>query len=672
MHKMPQLLESLKPWRRPIMWALQISIFTFSGVAGFLLRFDFTVPPMYFRCLTYALPIWIGVKIVVFLAAKLDRGVWRYVTIVDVMRVGLGNLLASAISCIFILAVGPPGFPQSIFVLDLIVCFLATSGLRISVRVIQEANSNARSSRTPAKNALIYGAGAAGITLLKEIRNNPKLAYRVLGFVDDELEKKGLCVAGVTVLGGGENIKSWVKRYGVQTILIAIPSATGVAMTRILELCHAAGAECLTVPGLGEMIENRGLVGQIREVAVEDLLGRTPVRLEEDQIRSTLEGRVVLVTGAAGSIGSELCRQIARFHPAGIVGFDIAESPLFEIEQEMRTTFPKVPFHPEIGSIQNRARLDDVLGLHRPLVVYHAAAYKHVPMMEAHIFEAIENNVFGTYNVAESAAEHGVEDLVMISSDKAVRPTNVMGATKRIAELLLLTLQGGRTKHVAVRFGNVLGSNGSVIPIFKKQIAAGGPITVTHPEMRRFFMTIPEACQLVLQASAIGEGGQICVLDMGHPVKIVDLARNLILLSGLKPDEDIRIEFTGTRPGEKLYEELSTLLEDTIPTGHEKVRIFVGNGMPAGDMLTWLDSLRGICEARDTGRLVVALKEIVEDYNPSTHLLKRVIKFIDQPDLPEVATLDQSGVMSGLDSGIRPRLRGSYHRGTDVARIAIQ
>jgi FlaA1/EpsC-like NDP-sugar epimerase len=309
------------------------------------------------------------------------------------------------------------------------------------------------------------------------------------------------------------------------------------------------------------------------------------------------------------------------------VGFDIAESPLFDIDQEMRRTFPDVPFYPEIGNIQNRNRLDEVFSFHRPLVVYHAAAYKHVPLMEAHVFEAIENNVFGTYNVAEAAADHGVQDMVMISSDKAVRPTNVMGATKRVAELLLKTLQNSRTKYVAVRFGNVLGSNGSVIPTFKRQISAGGPITVTHPEMRRYFMTIPEACQLVLQASAIGEGGQICVLDMGHPVKIVDLAKNLILLSGLKPDQDIKIEFTGTRPGEKLYEELSTLLEDTIPTNHEKIRIFAGNGMAENDMFARLESLRSVCENRDTGRLIVALKEIVEDYDPSTNLLKRVMKF---------------------------------------------
>jgi FlaA1/EpsC-like NDP-sugar epimerase len=278
--------------------------------------------------------------------------------------------------------------------------------------------------------------------------------------------------------------------------------------------------------------------------------------------------------------------------------------------------------------------VEEVLRKYRPAAIYHAAAYKHVPLMEAHVFEAIENNVFGTYNVAAAAAENGVEDFVMISSDKAVRPTNVMGTTKRIAELILRALQNGRTKYVAVRFGNVLGSNGSVIPIFKKQIAAGGPVTVTHPEMRRFFMTIPEACQLVLQAAAIGKGGQICVLDMGQPVKIVDLARNLILLSGLRPDEDVKIEFTGMRPGEKLYEELSSLLEDTVPTEHEKVRIFVGDAIEEEDIQGWLDTLREISETRDMGRLIVALKEIVLDYNPSTHLLRRVLKPRGRHEIP--------------------------------------
>jgi FlaA1/EpsC-like NDP-sugar epimerase len=611
---------------RLIVWSTQIGMFAFSGVAAFLLRFDFSLPPAYLRHLAYALPIWIVVKIAVFRAAKLDRGLWRYVSMADLIRLGFGNFIASAISCILIRVIAPSGFPRSIYVLDLMICFLATSGLRLIVRLILETASYARSERLVDKNTLIYGAGDAGIILLREIRNNPRLSYRVLGFLDDRPDKKGLRLAGISVLGGGEQAESLVKKHNVEIILIAIPSATGSEMTRILGLCQLAKVECKTVPGLSEMIEGNGLAGQIREVAVEDLLGRIPVHLEENQIRGALEGKVVLVTGAAGSIGSELCRQIAHFSPAGIVGFEIAESPLFEIDREMRQSFPQVPFHPEVGSIQNCARLDDVLRQYKPSVVYHAAAYKHVPLMEAHVFEAIENNIFGTYNVAVAAAKHGVENFVMISSDKAVRPTNVMGATKRVAELVLLALQDGRTKYVAVRFGNVLGSNGSVIPIFKKQIAAGGPVTVTHPEMRRFFMTIPEACQLVLQASAIGKGGQICVLDMGQPVKIVDLARNLILLSGLRPDEDIRIEFTGMRPGEKLYEELSTLLEDTVPTDHEKIRIFVGNNKPERDVQGWLDSLHEICEARDIGRLVVTLKEFVLDYSPSTHLLKRVIK----------------------------------------------
>jgi FlaA1/EpsC-like NDP-sugar epimerase len=609
---------------RLIIWLGHISIFSFCAIAAFLLRFEFVIPQVHYKHLFLGLLIWIPVKLLVFRVFGLDRGWWRYVSVSDLLRLLIGNFAASALSCIAILFIAPPGFPRSIFLLDLLVCFLVTAGFRVLVRIAAEASSNPRNGGVE-KNTLIYGAGGAGVILLREIQNNPRLSYRVRGFLDDRADKKGAHILGVPVLGGGDQVGALVSKYGIELILIAMPSASGVEMTRILQQCHTAGVECKTVPGLGEMIEERGLAGQIREVAVEDLLGRNQVRLEEYQIRGNLEGKVVLVTGAAGSIGSELCRQIARFHPAGIVGFEIAESPLFEIDREMRQSFPHIPFYPEIGSIQNRARLCDVLSHYGPAVVYHAAAYKHVPLMEAHVFEAIENNVFGTYNVAVAAAENGVEDFVMISSDKAVRPTNIMGATKRVAELLLLALQNGRTKYVAVRFGNVLGSNGSVIPIFKKQIASGGPVTVTHPGMRRFFMTIPEACQLVLQAAAIGRGGQICVLDMGEPVKIVDLARNLILLSGLKPDDDIKIEFTGMRPGEKLYEELSTMQEETIPTTHEKISIFVGAGLPDDDMTLWLARLREICAARDTGRLVLALKSIVLDYSPSTALLTRVI-----------------------------------------------
>lgn len=360
------------------------------------------------------------------------------------------------------------------------------------------------------------------------------------------------------------------------------------------------------------------------QTKLKSLVGREPARLDQTLIRSTIEGSVVLVTGAAGSIGAELCRQIARFRPAAVVGFDIAESPLFEIDGEMRKAHPDIPFFAEIGNVQNPARLGEVFRKNRPSLVYHAAAYKHVPLMEENPFEAIENNIFGTLNVAHAVIENHVHSFILISSDKAVRPTSIMGATKRVSELLLQSLQNGGTRFIAVRFGNVLDSNGSVFPIFKKQIAEGGPVTVTHPDMRRYFMTIPEACQLVLQTSAIGVGGQICVLDMGRPVKIVDLARNMIELAGLKPDEDIKIEFTGVRPGEKLYEELTSILDDTVPTDHENVRIFVGNQKPQFDIDEWLRSLQEISKARDLARLIAALRQMVIDYSPSAYLLEKV------------------------------------------------
>jgi FlaA1/EpsC-like NDP-sugar epimerase len=622
---MLELTETMKAWRKPIIWTAQFGVFALSALAAFLLRFDFSVPREQYGHLATALMVLVIIKVIVFRIAKLDRGLWRYVSVIDVVRVGVGNLIASSIACVIILAISSPGFPRSLYAIDFLLCLLATGGLRFTVRLIQEATSRTLLREANVRNALIYGAGESGTVLLREIRNNPKLPYKVIGFLDDEKEKHGLRVAGIKVIGSGDDLKILVKRYDIEIILIAIPSASGVEMTRILEMCHTAGIECKTVPGLGEIIEHHGLVGQIREVAVEDLLGRNPIRLEENQIRASIKGKIILVTGAAGSIGSEICRQIARFEPAGIVGFDNAESPLFDIDQEMRQDFPRINFYAEIGSIQHMSRLEDVFNKYQPAVVYHAAAYKHVPLMETHIFEAVENNIFGTYNVAIAAARHDVDSFVLISSDKAVRPTSVMGATKRASELLLQTLQNGGTQYVMVRFGNVLGSSGSVIPIFKKQIAAGGPVTVTHPEMRRYFMTIPEACQLVLQAAAIAEGGQICVLDMGQPIKIVDLARNLILLSGLKPEIDVRIEYSGSRPGEKLCEELSTLLENTVPTSHSKIRIYKGNGLPHGDTEEWYDSLHEICRSHDLGRLIVALKETIVDYNPSADLLKRVL-----------------------------------------------
>jgi FlaA1/EpsC-like NDP-sugar epimerase len=391
------------------------------------------------------------------------------------------------------------------------------------------------------------------------------------------------------------------------------------------------------VPGLGDLIQGTELGQQIRDVAVEDLLGRKPVHLDQDSIRERIRGRVVMVTGAAGSIGSELCRQIAQFRPLALIGFEEAETPLFQLDRELARTFPDLLFYPEIGNITRPDVLRQVMERYRPSVLYHAAAYKHVPMMESHVFAAVENNIFGTWQVALAAAQYGVEDFVMISTDKAVRPTSMMGATKRMAELVIRALQKERgTKFVAVRFGNVLGSSGSVVPIFKDQIAAGGPVTITHPEMRRYFMTIPEAAQLVLQAFSIGKGGEVFVLDMGEPVKIVDLARNLIFLSGLKPDRDIKIEFTGVRPGEKLFEELNLQDENLVPTSHVKIRSYVSSyNFDIAQIRAYIQDLRQAVNARDALRIVLLLKELIPDYTPGSKLLKAAVS--TQPSYTEAA-----------------------------------
>jgi FlaA1/EpsC-like NDP-sugar epimerase len=375
------------------------------------------------------------------------------------------------------------------------------------------------------------------------------------------------------------------------------------------------------------MIEGRTFRRKIREVRVEDLLGRPPARLEESAIRAGLEGRVVLVTGAGGSIGGELCRQMARHQPAAIVGLDQCEAALYQIDQEMRERFPRTAFRAELGSVQSRRRLDEIFEAHRPHAVYHAAAYKHVPMMEAHLFEAIENNILGTHQVARAAGAGGAQTVVLVSSDKAVRPVNIMGASKRMAELVCLGAGQAEpcTRFLAVRFGNVLGSSGSVIPLFRRQIAAGGPVTVTHPKMRRFLMTLSEAAQLVLQAAIMGAGGEVFALNMGEPVRILDLARRMIRLSGLEPDFDIRIEFSGMRPGEKLCEELSAYEENTVATPHAQIRVFTGKGVAREALARCLQDLRRAVEEGDAAGAVLSLKELIPEYNPSAFVLERAL-----------------------------------------------
>jgi FlaA1/EpsC-like NDP-sugar epimerase len=562
-------------------------------------------------------------KVLAFQLCGLERGWWRYVSVSDLLRVAFANLAGSALGGAGILLFAPRGFPRSIYFVDFLVCFIATAGVRLSARMLFEFSRTV--NRGVKKRALIYGAGDAGVSLLREIRQNPVLAYDIAGFIDDNPVKTGSLIYRAKVFGNGEALQSIVMAQGIDVVLIALPSATGREMTAVLKRCQEAGVAYKTVPSFTEILESGSLASSIRDVNVEDLLGRNPIYLDESGIREKIENKVVAVTGAAGSIGSELCRQIARFCPATIVAYDCAETALFYIDREMRESFPGLTFCPEIGNIRNLRRLNEVFDKYRPSVLYHAAAYKHVPLMEAHVFEAIENNVIGTWNVAIAAAENGIADFVMISSDKAVRPTSVMGATKRVAELLIHALQDGPTKYVSVRFGNVLGSNGSVIPLFKQQIAARKPVTVTHPEMRRYFMTIPEAAQLVIQASTMGKGGEIFVLDMGEPVRILDLASNLILLSGLRPGEDIKIVFSGIRPGEKLYEELTHLDEEMRPTFHQKINIFANSGLSAHDTLERVEKLRSLCADRNISDIILELKDLIIDYNPSAHLLRQVM-----------------------------------------------
>jgi len=617
---------------------VHILIVLFSGTVAFLLRFELNLNHRTIVQMLWALGIWLVLKTIAFRILSLDRASWGFASIPDLLSAAQGNIIASCLAVPLIYSLAPSSFPRSVFLIDLILSSYLSGATLLLPRILR--NHRPRDAAWLKRRVLIYGAGQSGATLLWEIQNSRDIPYDVRGFVDDDPKKIKMRVHRVKVVGPGSELLTLVSVNSIDEILVAIPSIGGHKMTHILEQCHRAGVKCKTVPGVAEVLQGQALAPQIRDVAVEDLLDRAPVRLEETSIRGTLENAVVLVTGAAGSIGSELCRQIARFHPKAIVGFDIAETPLFELDCEMRKIYAGVCFYQAVGSIGNRERLNEVMMKYQPSVVYHAAAYKHVPMMESHLFEAIENNVLGTLNVARAAADHNVSEFVMISSDKAVRPTSVMGATKRLAELVVKSLQSEDTKFVSVRFGNVLGSNGSVIPIFKKQIAAGGPVTVTHPEMQRYFMTIPEAAQLVLQAAAMGKGGEIFVLDMGLPVPIVDLARKLILLSGFQPDLDIKIVFTGVRPGEKLVEELSSYQENTCPTYHEKIKVFAGPNVGWDVLQAKLAIMRKLCLSRDARRLLLLMKQLVSEYNPSVDILSIVLLRGPEPiEVPDEAVL---------------------------------
>jgi len=607
--------------------ALYLLCASVSLSTAFLLRFDFRIPETEQWHLVAGLWLLVPVKLAVLCSFRIYRGRWYAVSVFDLLPFLTANVIASMLAAVAGLTIIGRSFPRAVYPIDLLVCVVMTSGVQCAIRLYREILLNHIRREPGRKKILIYGAGAAGSMLAREIRMNPKVAYKVVGFLDDDPRKAGETImGGYRILGPGRDAARLVatfRRRGtvIDEIIIAIPSAGGAAIREAVANCRAAGIAYKAIPGLGELLDKQVLTRQIRDISVIDLLGRPPVTLDTDAISREITDRTVMVTGGCGSIGSELCRQIARFSPKRLVVFDQAETGLFLFEREFRAQFPNIDIAPEIGDICDEATVADVMSRHRIDAIFHAAAYKHVPMMERNIIEATHNNVFGTLNVAKMALQFGCARFLMISSDKAVNPTSVMGLTKRVAELIVsaLPLDDGPagTRFVSVRFGYVLGSNGSVVPIFQEQIAAGGPVTVTHPDMRRYFMTIPEAAQLVLQAYSMGKGSEVFVLDMGDPVRIVDLARNMIRLAGFEPDEDIEIRYTGLRPGEKLFEELCLDGEHIVPTYHEKVKIFHCPPRPRQYLVQWLSELRLLTKARDDQAVLSHLVKLVPEYQTS-------------------------------------------------------
>jgi FlaA1/EpsC-like NDP-sugar epimerase len=605
-------------YRKLLIVASQAALVIGTYYASFLLRLDFTLTPQMQQIFVRTLGIVVVARMLMMWRFGLLRGWWRFIGLSDIPKIAKACLASSVLIYLVItFAIRPDGFPRSVFVIDLLLSFLAISGVRLAVRSYTENLKNCIADR----NTLVVGAGRAGTEIVRHLKQNPDLDYHPIGFVDDDPSKDGIRLNGVPVLGNIASIPEMIARYDVKCVLLAMPSAGGKIVGEIVELCRAANVEFKIVQPAGARINGGVPAAKMRSIRIEDLLNRAPVRLEEEEISRKFKDKVLLVTGGGGSIGSELCRQLARFEPKRLVIFERAESDLFDIANELKSSFPRLECKQVVGDILDVGVLRDTFAMYRPDSVFHAAAYKHVPMMEMHCFQAITNNVFGTYNVALVARQFKVEDFVLISTDKAVKPANIMGATKRIAELIMLGLQQQHTRFMAVRFGNVLGSNGSAVPIFERQIAHGGPVSVTHPEATRYFMTIPEAAQLVLQASTMGHGGEIFMLKMGEPVRVLDLAEKLIRLSGFEPYKDIKIEITGLRPGEKLCEELQFAEEGFLPTSHEKVCVLNGGIVDFCQIRAWLDELSQIVEDKNVYALVEKICKIVPEYQPSAEIL---------------------------------------------------
>jgi len=619
---------------------LHALLFALALLLAYLVRFDGGVPgsgpkeKWFSREFLPSLPYFVLLKLVVFGRLRLFRGGWQYSSIRDVSNILLAAWVFVLVTIVLvILMVTLPNqfkyqpvpvigtylntFRTGILVLDFLATVFLVCVARLGFRIYREELRPISSDGV--QRVLIVGAGNAADSIIREILRMRVERYRVVGLVDDDRNKNGITIHGVPVLGMTSDIRQICEQMDIDEIIIAVPSATQKQMRHIIELCSGTKLKFQSLPGVGDLIDGRVTVSQIRPVDINDLLGREAVKLDADVLVKFLKDRTVLVTGAGGSIGSEMCRQICPFEPAKLVLVEQAETPLFDIENELRGKFPDIPVVAVVCDIYDRERVMRVWELHKPQVVIHAAAHKHVPMMERNPCEAVKNNILGTRNVADASCKFGVGEFVTISTDKAVNPSSIMGASKRVAEIYTQALNGSegcRTQFKAVRFGNVLGSAGSVVPTFRRQIAAGGPVTVTHPEMTRYFMTIPEAAQLVLQAAAAGSGGQIFLLDMGEPVKIVDLARQMITLSGFRPGADIDIVFSGMRPGEKLFEELRTAGEDIEPTVHPKVLIWKCQAVDLQFVNNAFKEFEQLRYTNDRHEVIGAMRKLVPEFVP--------------------------------------------------------
>jgi FlaA1/EpsC-like NDP-sugar epimerase len=613
-------------FRRPLIVLAHIVVFTGSLMLSFLVTSNMQFNP---RWLTGQYPVllvfFVAVKIVIFGLFKQYRGWWRYVGISDLT----GIIRASLVSTLIIVVIWFSGLQidpvrktlpaailevgQGVFMADLLGTIFLLAGLRMAIRLYHEEFRTVEVGRL--KRFLIVGAGNTGEALLREIHRMRVAEYEVVGFIDDDPSKQGIRIHDIPVLGTVEQLPEICKNKSIEEVAIAMPSATVPQRRRVVQVCQGTKVRFRTVPSMTDIASGRFRVSQIRDVDINDLLGRETVQLDTDLIEAFIKGKTILVTGAGGSIGSEMCRQICYYKPKLLLLVEQAENPLFYIEREIRERFPDILVSAVVCDITDRIRVDAIFDKYRPEVVIHAAAHKHVPLMELNPGEAIKNNVVGSRTVADAADKNGCGNFVMISTDKAVNPTSIMGSSKRVAEMYVQDLnRTSKTHFVTVRFGNVLDSEGSVVPIFRKQIAQGGPVTVTHPEMKRYFMTIPEASQLVLQAASMGKGGEIFLLDMGEPVKIVDLARELITLSGFRPGEDIEIAFTGLRPGEKLFEELSIKGEDMQETRHPKIGIWKNIPMDRDKLRQGIAQLVALAGTGEHGAIVAKIKELVPEY----------------------------------------------------------